>query len=452
MKFTSSFKVGILALSAIIILLFTVMWVKGKAISSADRITISFKDVNGMREGSGVQMMGVRIGQVEEITPKINGTESYVDVKFVITEQGIEIPKASEISIQQSGIIGEQFLEITPPKEKVIYLAEADKTKILHANDKVQMLLDQKYYDIGTIKKIEIVETNMLPILIKENIKSKNAYKVNYVVELPGLILPEAIDGKIVKEDSSKKLRLEPKEDIQVPYPKTDSPYTVIEPMRIADFLDLQYRSASSLIETNERISLLLSDDVIKDLQQTFVNLEELSSSANITMAKAQELIDLSKIELEMLSENANKLSDRLITLTDNINKITGDEEFATNVANATKSFSRLSDNISTLMEDPKTKSTLANLDITVKNIAELSGYVNDMSKDPQLKAYLKESVVKMNTALDKLSITLDTVNYATEDEEKLKQTMDDINATSENLRKFSEKLNKRFLIFRLLF
>lgn len=452
MKFTSSFKVGILALSAIIILLFTVMWVKGKAISSADRITVSFKDVNGMREGSGVQMMGVRIGQVEEITPKINGTESYVDVKFVITEPNIQLPKASEISIQQSGIIGEQFLEITPPKEKVIYLSESDKTKILHADDKVQMLLDQKYYDIGTVKKIEIVETNMLPILVKENIKSKNAYKINYIVELPGLILPEAIDGKIVKEDSSKKLRLEPKEDIQVPYPKTESPYTVIEPMRIADFLDLQYRSASSLIETNERISLLLSDDVIKDLQQTFVNLEELTTSANITMAKAQELIDLSKIELEMLSENANKLSDRLITLTDNINKITGDEEFATNVANATKSFSRLSDNISNLMEDPKTKTTLANLDITAKNIAELSSYVNDMSKDAQLKAYLKESVVKMNTALDKLSITLDTVNYATEDEEKLKQTMDDINATSENLRKFSEKLNKRFLIFRLLF
>ena len=69
MKFSSSFKVGILAISAIIILLFTVMWVKGKAISNAERITVSFKDVNGMRSGSGVQMMGVRIGQVEEIKP-----------------------------------------------------------------------------------------------------------------------------------------------------------------------------------------------------------------------------------------------------------------------------------------------------------------------------------------------------------------------------------------------
>lgn len=452
MKFSSSFKVGILALSAIIILLFTVLWVKGKAISNAERITVSFKDVNGMRAGSGVQMMGVRIGQVEEIKPQINDNESYVDVKFVITEPNINIPRASEISIQQSGIIGEQFLEITPPKERVIYLPEADKSLILHTDDKVQMELDNKYYDIGTIKKIEIVETNMLPIIVKENIKTKNAYKVKYVIDLPGLVTPEMLTGKIIKEDNNKKLRLIPKDDIEVPYPKTDSPYTVIEPMRIADFLNLQYRSAESLIETNERIALLLSDDVISDLQQTFVNLEELSNNANITMTKAQELIDLSKVELEMLSASANQLSDRLIVLTDNINKIAGDKEFVENVANATKSFTRLSNNISCLMEDPQTKTTLNNIDITAKNIAELSSYVNDMSKDAQLKQYLKDSVVKLNTALDKLTITLDTVNYATEDEEKIKQTMDDINVTSENLKKFSEKLNKRFLIFRLLF
>ena len=178
MKFTSSFKVGILALTALVILLFTIMWVNGKSISNADRQTVTFKDVNGMRTGSGVQMMGVRIGQVEEIKPHIEPDKSYVDVKFVITEPDIKIPKASEISIQQSGIIGEQFLEITPPRERVIYLPEQDKTEILHADDKVQMELDGKYYDIGVVKKIEIVETNMLPIIVKENIKTKNAYKI----------------------------------------------------------------------------------------------------------------------------------------------------------------------------------------------------------------------------------------------------------------------------------
>ena len=445
MKFTSSFKVGVLALSAIIILIFTVLWVNGKAISSAERITVSFKDVNGMREGSGVQMMGVRIGQVEEIIPKLNSSESYVDVKFVITEPNIEIPRASELSIQQSGIIGEQFLEITPPRERVIYIPEQNKSLVLHADDKVQMELDNKFYDIGVVKKVAIVETKSLPMLIKENISTKNAYKVNYIIDLPGLITPEQLNGKIVKDDNDKKLRLIPKEDIKIPYPTTETPYTVIEPMRIADFLALQYRSAESLVETNERIALLLSDDVIEELKQTSYNLNELTDKANVTMAKAQELIDLSKVELEMLANNVNEL-------TENINKITGDEDFVASVANATKSFERLSNNVSGILEDPKTKTTLANLDITSKNIAELSSYINDMSKDAQLKTHVKETVVKLNTALDKLTITLDTVNYATEDEEKLKQTMDDINATSENLKKFSEKLNKRFLLFRLMF
>lgn len=445
MKFSSSFKVGILAISAIIILLFTILWVKGKAISNAERITVSFKDVNGMRAGSGVQMMGVRIGQVEEIKPKIDFAQSYVEVKFVITEPNIVIPKASELSIQQSGIIGEQFLEITPPRERIIYIPESNKSLVLHADDKVQMELDGKYYDIGVVKKIEIVETNSLPMLIKENISTKNAYKVKYIVDLPGLITPEQLEGKIVKEDKSKKLRLLPKEDIDIPYPKTDSPYTVIEPMRIADFLALQYRSAESLVETNERIALLLSDDVIEELKQTSYNLNELTDKANVTMAKAQELIDLSKVELELLANNVNEL-------TENINKIAGDEDFVQSVANATKSFERLSNNVSCLLEDPQTKTTLANLDITVKNVAELSSYINDMSKDAQLKKHVKETVVKLNGALDQLTTTLETVNYATEDEEKIKQTMDDISATSENLKKFSEKLNKRFLLFRLIF
>lgn len=445
MKFSSSFKVGILAISAIIILLFTVMWVKGKAISNAERITITFNDVNGMRAGSGVQMMGVRIGQVEEIKPIITEDKHNVDVKFVITEPNVIIPKASEISIQQSGIIGEQFLEITPPKEKVIYIPEQEKSFVLHSDDKVQMKLDDKFYDIGIVKKIEIVEKNSLPALVKDNIPTKNAYKVKYVLDLPGLILPEQLSGKIVKENNDKKLRLTPKEDIEMTYPKTDSPYTVIEPMRIADFLALQYRSAESLVETNERISMILSDDVIAELKQTSYNLNELTDKANVTMAKAQELIDLSKSEIEMLSDNINEL-------TVNVNKIAGDEDFIKSISNATKSVERLSNNVSSILEDDKTKTTLANLDITAKNVAELSSYINDMSKDAQLKKAVKESVVKINTALDKLSVTLDTVNYATEDEEQLKQTLDDISVTSENLKKFSTKLNKRFLLFRLMF
>jgi len=448
----SSFKVGILALTALLILLFTVMWIKGKAISRAERVTVSFKDVNGMREGSGVQMMGVRIGQVEEIIPRLDSQDSYVDVKFVITEPDIEIPKASEISIQQSGIIGEQFLEITPPKDKIIYIPEDSKTLIPHSGDAVEMKLDGKYYDIGLIKKIEITDADSIPVLIRENIKTKNAYKIRYIVSLPGLVLNDMIDGKIVKTGKEKKLRLSFKDKTEAPYPKTSSPYTIIEPMRISDFLNLQRRSARSLIETNERISRILSDDVIKDLQQSAVNVQDLTEKAGITMVKAQELIDLSKAEIESLSRQADALADNLIAITDNLNKLAGDKEFVNNVNEASKAFTRVSNNVSDLMEDPKTKAVLANLEVISKNTAELSNFIGDASRDPNIKKYLRETVSKINTALDKLCTALDTVNYAAGDKEQLKQTIDDISESSENLKKFSEKLNKRFLIFRLLF
>ena len=110
MKISSSLKVGLLTLIALVLLVGVVFRVKGRAFSSADRIEVQFKDVNGMRPGSGVQMMGLRVGQVEEITPVINGDNSYVNVKFVITEPDIEIPTASMFSIQQSGLIGELLL------------------------------------------------------------------------------------------------------------------------------------------------------------------------------------------------------------------------------------------------------------------------------------------------------------------------------------------------------
>ena len=278
------------------------------------------------------------------------------------------------------------------------------------------------------------------------------AYKVSYIIDLPGLILPDMIKGKIVKIENNEKFRLTPLENIEIPYPITTSNFTVIEPLRIADFMEIQYRSAAALVKTNERLALLLSDDVISDLQQTAVNINELTERANVTISKAEELIDVSKAELIELSNEATMLADKLMTLTDNLNKIAGDEDFIKTISNTADSVQKLSADVSNLLDDDTTKATLQNISITAKNIAELSSYVNDMSKDTGLKNTIKQSVEKLDTALEKLIITLDTVNYATSDEEQLKKTVDDISATSENMKKFSAKLNKRFLLFRLMF
>ena len=453
MRFSSSFKVGILTLAALLILVFSILWIKGRALSAGERLTIEFKDVNGMRPGSAVQLMGFRVGQVEEITPVVNNENSVVRVKFVITEPDITIPQASTISIQQSGIIGEQFLEITPPKIRFIYMPIGKKSQFLHLNDKVEMKLSDKYYDVGNVKKIEIVETKTLPLTVQEEIKTEFAYKVGYVITLPGLILPDRVTGKIKNLNNGNKLRLAPRNQIALAYPKTNSKYTVIEPLRLSDFLDLQYRAASSMTEMNEKINPILSDDIITEIKGIVQNINDLTVKAGTTLDKTQLLLESSKEDLDKLMVTTDTVSQKVIVLTDNLNNIVGDEEFKETLMSTTKSIDRLSTNMNSLLEDPTTKQTLQNLQVASKNIAEISEFVNTMTKDEKLKAEINDTMKKFNKAMDELTLTLTNVNnLTTEQKSNIESTLNNACETSKNLRKFSEKLNKRFLLFRLMF
>lgn len=453
MKFSSAFKVGLLTIISIVILVFAVMWIKGRALSSGERITVNFKDVNGLRAGSGVQMMGYRIGQVEEITPVVQGENSYVKVKFVIIEPNIQIPTASEISIQQSGLIGEQFLEVMPPRIRTIYLPVLKSSNALKINDKVEMILSNQPHTVGIVKSIEIIPTDSLSILLTEKINTEYTYKVSYIITMPGLKLPQKITGDIISQKENTKLKLTPDSKIKLLLPKTETKYTVIEPMRLADFMDLQYRSAESLTEMNNKISSVLSDEVISDLQNTAKNLEDLTLQAKSTFEKAALLIDTTRTELETTMSSVNHLTSRVIAMTDNINSVIGDKNFKEQIMSTTSHIERLSININNLLEDDKTKQTLDNINAISKNINDISLFVNNMSQDEALKSKLTTTVDNFNDALVQLDTTLSTINTITEDDKDLlKNTINDTYETSKNLRKFSEKLNKHFLIFRLLF
>ena len=86
-------------------------------------------------------------------------------------------------------------------------------------------------------------------------------------------------------------------------------------------------------------------------------------------------------------------------------------------------------------------------------NMAEISTSVNKMTKDEQLKQDLKNTIANTNKALNNVSTALAAVNKMTpENKTELETILEDTKVTTCNLRKFSEKLNKRFLIFRLLF
>ena len=70
-----------------------------------------------------------------------------------------------------------------------------------------------------------------------------------------------------------------------------------------------------------------------------------------------------------------------------------------------------------------------------------------------QFKKDINRAVANVNTAMVDISTTLNTVNKLTpEKKTELQSIIEDTRETTCNLRKFSEKLNKRFLLWRLMF
>ena len=312
------------------------------------------------------------------------------------------------------------------------------------------MILSDKKHKIGYVEECIVLPTSQIPFDLKNKISTSNTLRIKYTITMPGLILDndnlaaKIVDNELMFYDlNGEKLYL----------PNQDSKYTVIEPMRISDFMEINYKASKSLNETNEKIAEILSDEMISELKESVKNINELTKTASTTLDKAQLLIDSSKDELEEVLAQSNKLISKLIVLSDNINEIASDEEFKDNLTTTVKSVGELSTNINTILEDKKTKEILANTNEISRNLADISSYMNEFTKDDKLKNDISSTVSNINKISANINKTLNNLNNLDSCQKASIDTiLSDAVVTSRNLRKFSEKLNKRFLLFRLMF
>ena len=193
----------------------------------------------------------------------------------------------------------------------------------------------------------------------------------------------------------------------EIKIPKTGSPYTVIEPMRISDFLELQYKSAQGLAETNEKITQILSDEFIYQLKDSVENINKLTAKASGTMDKADALLNSSKDELTTVLAQSNILIKKLSVLSDNINGIVSNKELQQNLPATVASVGKLSDNLNTLIEDKNTKEIMTNLNEISKNLADISVYVNEFTDDENVKKDLKSTLSGLSQAIASVNQSL---------------------------------------------
>ena len=72
-------------------------------------VRATFSNVGGLRVGTAVEIAGVDIGWVERI--HLKDYQAIVDFRI---QKGLELPEDSIASIRTKGLIGEQFVKISP--------------------------------------------------------------------------------------------------------------------------------------------------------------------------------------------------------------------------------------------------------------------------------------------------------------------------------------------------
>lgn len=114
-------SVGLLILAGVGLFGGLILWLKG--LNPANRsfsVMVDFKTINGVQVGAPVRYRGVTVGRVAQLTPGANG----VAVQMDIAPADLIIPRASEVLVNQSGLLGETVLDIAPlrdlPKDAVV--------------------------------------------------------------------------------------------------------------------------------------------------------------------------------------------------------------------------------------------------------------------------------------------------------------------------------------------
>lgn len=86
-------------------------------------LTASFRSVEGISVGTDVRLAGVKIGIVSDVA--LN-PETYRADTTLSLESGAQIPDDSAVSISSEGLLGGNFVEISPGGSP-FYLAEGDE-------------------------------------------------------------------------------------------------------------------------------------------------------------------------------------------------------------------------------------------------------------------------------------------------------------------------------------
>lgn len=108
--------VGFVALGWLAMELGEVSWLTGNKTYS---IMAEFDNISGVKSGADIQIAGVRVGTVGELSLNEDGV-AMVNLQI---DRSVEIPVDSIASVKSQGIIGDKFIQISLGGDEILFQA-----------------------------------------------------------------------------------------------------------------------------------------------------------------------------------------------------------------------------------------------------------------------------------------------------------------------------------------
>lgn len=138
--------VGLFLLSgfaAFLVLVFNVANIEVKTGDSSYTLYAKFSNIGGLKVRSPVKVGGVVVGRVSAI--KLDSSELVPIVELSMDKEFNQFPETSSLSILTSGLLGEQFLGLTPgfEDEDIAMLVDGDRIDDTHSALVLEDLIGQ---------------------------------------------------------------------------------------------------------------------------------------------------------------------------------------------------------------------------------------------------------------------------------------------------------------------
>jgi phospholipid/cholesterol/gamma-HCH transport system substrate-binding protein len=358
-------SVGLFILGGVVVFGGLAFWIRGAAFGQDSySFTVTFNDATGIQPGAGVRYRGLEVGTVSELSPGITGIET----KVKINNAQLRIPDEVAIAANQSGLITETVIDITPletvenPEQLPSPLAEDCDSQVIIC-------------DGDTLTGREGVSFNQL---IKSTSDLSELYGDPAFINTLTTTLNQASLAALEFSKLSQEL----------------TTFTQTLQTELAGFSE----ATQAVTNTSQQIS-----QATTQLSQTAEQVSQLSNSAQVT---TQEFSQLANNLNSLVVENRSNLVGTLNSLS----------ATSTQLGEAIALLTPTLEEVNTTVTTLDTQQLIQNLETLTANAAEASGNLRDISNtlsDPTNLALLQQT-------LDSARVTFANTQKITSDLDEL--------------------------------